>query len=310
MKVTLLAGGTGGAKLAHGFALLGNLVELSIIANVGDDVEVHGLHVSPDVDAIVYTLAGLADAERGWGITGDTDTAQAMFERLGAETWFALGDADLAMCIERTRRLRGGARLTDVTRELATALGVGARLLPATDDRLRTRLQTDVGPLEFQEYFVRHRQEPKVRDIEFDGGASARPSSDVLQAIADADLIVIGPSNPLVSIGPILALTGMREAIRAAPAPVLAVSPIIGGRALKGPAGRMLVSTGHASTATGVARIYVDIADRFVVDDVDAGLVPEIEALGMVPVVLSTIMRADDERAALAEHILGALMDA
>ncbi|MEO5985946.1 MAG: 2-phospho-L-lactate transferase [Candidatus Limnocylindria bacterium] len=310
MKVTLLAGGTGGAKLAHGFALLGSRVELSIIANVGDDVEVHGLHVSPDVDAIVYTLAGLAAAERGWGITGDTDTARAMFERLGAETWFALGDADLAMCIERTRRLRDGARLTDVTRQLATALGVEVPVLPATDDPYRTRLLTDDGPLAFQEYFVHRRQQPEVRGVEFDGSASTRPSPDVLEAIAAADLLVLGPSNPLVSIGPILALSGVRAAIAAAPAPVVAVSPIVGGRALKGPADRMLASTGHDATATGVARLYADIADRFVIDDVDAALAQEISALGMTTAVLPTVMGGDDERAALAASILTLLRDA
>lgn len=307
MKVTLLAGGTGGAKLAHGFAMLGSRVDLSIVANVGDDTEVHGLHVSPDVDAILYTLAGLADRERGWGITGDTHSAEAMFERIGVETWFGLGDADLATCIERTRRLRDGDRLTEVTRQLATALGVGVRVLPATDDRYRTRLLTDDGPLDFQEYFVLRRQEPEVRGVTFDGSATARPSPEVLRAIADADLLVIGPSNPLVSIGPILALPGVRDAIGAISAPVIAVSPIVGGQALKGPADRMLVSTGHEATATGVARLYADIADRFVVDEADAGLAPEIEALGLVPVVLRSIMRADADRAALAEDILALL---
>ena len=307
MKVTLLAGGTGGAKLAHGFAMLGSRVDLSIIANVGDDTEVHGLHVSPDVDAILYTLAGLADRERGWGIIGDTDSAQAMFERFGVETWFRLGDADLATCIERTRRLRDGDRLTEVTRQLTTALGVEVHVLPATDDRYRTRLLTDDGRLDFQEYFVRRRQEPEVRGVEFDGSATAQPTPEVLAAIADADLLVIGPSNPLVSIGPILALPGVRDAVGETSAAVIAVSPIVGGQALKGPADRMLVSTGHEATATGVARLYADIADRFVVDDADAGLAPEIEALGPVPVVLRTIMRTDAERAALAEDILALL---
>ncbi len=307
MKVTLLAGGTGGAKLAHGFAMLGSRVDLSIVANVGDDTEVHGLHVSPDVDAILYTLAGLADRERGWGIIGDTHSAQAMFERFGVETWFRLGDADLATCIERTRRLRDGDRLTEVTRQLTTALGVRVQVLPASDDRYRTRLLTDDGPLDFQEYFVRRRQEPEVRGIEFDGSPTARPSPEVLAAIADADLLVIGPSNPLVSIGPILALPGVRDAVGETSAAVIAVSPIVGGQALKGPADRMLTSTGHEATATGVARLYADIADRFVVDDADAGLAPEIEALGLVPVVLRTIMRVDAERAALAEDILALL---
>lgn len=310
MKVTLLAGGTGGAKLAHGFAMLGGRVDLSIVANVADDTEVHGLHVSPDVDAIAYTLAGLADRERGWGVIGDTHSAQAMFERFGVETWFGLGDADLATCIERTRRLRDGDRLTEVTRQLTAALGIGALVLPATDDRYRTRLLTDDGPLDFQEYFVRRRQEPAVRDVEFDGAATARPTPEVLEAIADADLLVIGPSNPLVSIGPILALDGARDSIREATAPVIAVSPIVGGQALKGPADRMLVSTGHEATSTGVARLYADVADWFVLDEADAGLSAEIEALGMVPHVTRTVMRSDADRAALAEEILALLPDA
>ena len=304
MRVTLLAGGTGGTKLAHGFALLGERAELTVIANVGDDVELHGLHISPDIDALLYTLGGLIDAERGWGVRGDTFTAHGMLARYGAPAWFTLGDADLATHVERTRRLRGGDRMTDVVAAMATPLGIGARILPATDDRYRTRLETDEGQLDFQDYFVRRRQEPTVRGVILDGVEAARPTSEVLEAIARAELIVIGPSNPIVSIGPILELAGVREALNAAGAAKVAVSPIIGGRALKGPADRMLTSLGHESSALGVARLYAGLVDRFVVDTADAELVPAIGQLGMAVEVLPAIMRFDDDRAALAAGLL------
>ena len=304
LRVTLLAGGTGGTKLAHGFALIGDPVELTVVANVGDDAEVHGLHVSPDVDTLLYTLSGLVDPDRGWGIRDDTLSAHAMFERLGEPTWFTVGDADLATHVHRTRLLREGASLTDAVAAIASSLGITARILPATDDRLRTRVVTDAGELDFQEYFVRLRQEPAVTAIRLNGLAEARPTAAVLAAIADADLIVIGPSNPLVSIGPILELPGMREAVGAAAAPTVAVSPIVAGRALKGPADRMLVSMGHEASALGVARLYAGLVDRFVVDTADAGQGPEIEALGVAVEVLPTVMRSNDDRRALASALL------
>ena len=276
MKVTLLAGGTGGTKLAHGFTLLDPPVELTVIANVGDDVELHGLHVSPDVDALLYTLGGLIDA-------------------------------DLATHVERTRRLGDGQSLTDATADMASALGIGARILPATEDRFRTILETDEGALDFQDYFVRRRQEPEVTAVTFDGAATARASQPVLEAIAGTDLVVIGPSNPIVSIGPILSLAGVREALEATSAPKVAVSPIVAGRALKGPADRMLVSLGHESTALGVARIYAGLVDRFILDTADAALAGDIEALGMSAVVLDTVMREDDDRRALAASLLAEL---
>jgi LPPG:FO 2-phospho-L-lactate transferase len=301
VKVTLLAGGTGGTKLAHGFTMLDD-VELTVIANVGDDVEMHGLHVCPDIDALLYTLAGLLDPDQGWGLRDDTHTAHAMFERFGEPTWFRLGDGDLATHVTRTRRLRQGATLTDATAAMAAALGIAARILPATDDRHRTVLETDEGTLEFQEYFVRRRQEPDVRGVRFDG--EARPTAAVLDAIAAADLLVIGPSNPIVSIGPILALPGMREALAHAAVPKVAVSPIIGGKALKGPADRMLVSLGHESSALGVATIYRDVVDRFVIDEADAGLAHPIGSLGMTVAVLPTVMHDDARRRALAAALL------
>ena len=305
MRVALLAGGTGGTKLAHGFALLGDSVELSVVANVGDDIELHGLHISPDLDALLYTLSGLIDAERGWGIRGDTHSAHAQLERLGAPTWFTLGDADLGTHLHRTRLLDEGLSLTDATASMAAALGIKDRLLPATDGRLRTRLETDAGLLDFQDYFVRLHQEPVVTGVRFDGLDEARPTASVLEAIRSADLIVIGPSNPFLSIGPILALGGMREAIIRASVRKIAVSPIVGGRALRGPADRMLVSLGHEATALGVARLYEGLVDRFVIDETDADLAPAIVALGMAADVMPTVMGDAEGRRSLAERIIG-----
>ncbi len=304
MKVTVLAGGTGGTKLAHGFALLEPAVDLAVVANVGDDAEIHGLVVCPDIDALLYTLGGLVDAERGWGIGGDTLSAHAQFERLGEPTWFTVGDADLATHVHRTRLLRHGDRLTDVIGDMARALGIHARVRPATDDRHRTIVETDEGALGFQDYFVRRRLEPEVRRIRYDG--SARPTAEALDAIAAADLVIIGPSNPIASIGPILELPGVRDALRAVRARAVAVSPIIGGKALKGPADRMLTSLGHESTALGVARLYAGLVDRFVIDDADADLAQQIEgALEMGVEVLPTVMASDDDRRRLA----GALVE-
>jgi LPPG:FO 2-phospho-L-lactate transferase len=305
MKVALLAGGTGGTKLAHGFAQLAPEITLTVIANVGDDTEVHGHLVCPDIDALVYTLSGLIDSDQGWGVRADTHTAHGMLERLGAATWFRVGDADLATHAHRTHLLRDeGLSLTDATAAMASALGIGSRILPATDDRWRTLLDTDEGPMEFQEYFVHRRQEPEVRAVRFDG--EARPTPAAMQAIADADLVVIGPSNPIVSIGPILALPGVREALVNGP-PTVAVSPIIAGRALKGPADRMLASLGHESSALGVARIYDGVADQFVLDQADAPLEVAIASeTGMAVSALSTVMRTDGDRRALAAAIVGA----
>ncbi|MGZ8474728.1 MAG: 2-phospho-L-lactate transferase [Candidatus Limnocylindria bacterium] len=303
MRVALLAGGTGGTKLAHGFDLVLARGDLAVVANVGDDFDLHGLRVAPDIDALLYTLGGLIDADRGWGVRGDTFSAHELLERYGEPGWFRVGDADLATHVERTRRLRDTS-LTDTTAAMAAALGIASRILPASDDRLRTRIVTDAGTLEFQDYFVHLRQEPEVRDVILDGIDSARPTAEVLEAIGAADLVVLGPSNPIVSIGPILALRGVREAIRAVTAPKVAVSPIVAGRALKGPADRMLASLGHESSALGVARMYVGLVDRFVLDDADAALAPDVAALGMVAHVLPAVMRSDDDRAALANALM------
>lgn len=305
MKVALLAGGTGGTKLAHGFARVLEPGHLTVIANVGDDFELHGLHVAPDIDALLYTLAGLIDTDRGWGVRGDTFTAHAILERYGEPAWFRVGDADLATHVERTRLLRSGASFTEATAAMAAALDISTRVLPATNEPLRTRIETDAGTLDFQDYFVRLRQEPEVRGVVFDGVQSARPTVAALEAIRTADLVVIGPSNPIVSIGPILALPDMREAVATASGVKVAVSPIVAGRALKGPADRMLASLGHEATALGVARLYAGLIDRFVLDEADRALAPDVEALGMTAHVLPTIMRTDADRAALARGVIG-----
>jgi LPPG:FO 2-phospho-L-lactate transferase len=301
-RVVLLAGGVGGAKLAHGFQQVLPAGALSVIVNVADDLELLGLHVSPDLDTVLYTLAGLANPETGWGIEGDTFKALPLLERYGEPAWFRIGDADLATHIRRTHLLRDGASLTEATSAMATALGVASRILPATDDPVRTFVQTDAGELDFQTYFVRRRQRDEVRGVRFEGIDAARPSAGAVQALADADLVVLAPSNPIVSIAPILALPGVREAVAAKPN--AAVSPIVAGRALRGPADRMLGSLGHEVSALGVARLYAGLVQRFVLDEADADLALGVEALGMSVELLPTVMRSEADRARLAAAII------
>jgi LPPG:FO 2-phospho-L-lactate transferase len=304
-RVVVLAGGVGGAKMAHGFQQVLAPGELTAIVNVADDFELFGLHISPDLDTVMYTLAGLADTGTGWGIAGDTHRALEMLGRLGAPTWFSIGDRDLATHLRRTQLLHDGLTLTDATDALRTALGVPSTILPATDQPLRTMVQTDAGELDFQTYFVARGQRDDVRGVRFDGLATAAPTAAALDAIREAEVVVLAPSNPLVSIGPIVELPGMRDAVSTTRS--VAVSPIVAGRALKGPADKMLVSLGHEATARGVARLYAGLVDAFVLDDADAALAPDVEALGLRAVVLPTVMRSDVDRATLAQQILDAL---
>ncbi len=310
-SVVCLAGGVGGAKLAEGLqAILGD--RLTVVVNTADDTERHGLLVCADHDTVMYTLAGLENPEFGWGLAGDTWATMGALERYGEEGWFRLGDQDLATHIVRTARLRDGARLTEVCRDLQTHLGVRAAILPMTDEPVRTRVRTDEGWLDFQDYFVRLRQAPEVREVRFEGIERARPTPEVEAALATAEIVVIAPSNPIVSVGPILAVPGIRaglDAARARGARIVAVSGIIGGRALKGPADRMLASLGHEPTALGVARAYAGLIDTFVLDTVDAALAPDVEALGIRAVVADTIMTDDDSRAVLAGTVLAAAAD-
>ena len=307
-RVVELAGGVGGAKLGEGLqAVVGE--QLTVIVNTADDTERHGLLVCADHDTVMYTLAGLENQEFGWGLAGDSWTVMSALERYGEEGWFRLGDRDLATHIVRTERLRRGERLTDVCRHLQARLGVVATILPMTDESVRTQVRTDDGWLDFQDYFVRLRQAPEVREVRFEGVADARPTAEVLAAISEADIVVIAPSNPIVSIGPILAVPGMSDALAAARSRgtrIIAVSGIVGGRALKGPADRMLASLGHEPTALGVARGYAGLIDTFVLDDVDAALALDVEALGINTLVTDTIMTDDASRARLAAEILSA----
>ncbi|MGZ8514143.1 MAG: 2-phospho-L-lactate transferase [Candidatus Limnocylindrales bacterium] len=305
-RVVELAGGVGGAKLADGLlAELGS--DLTVIVNTGDDLVLHGLTIWPDHDTVAYTLAGLDDVERGWGLANESWTVMDRLAALGDETWFRLGDRDLATHLWRTDRLRVGARPTTVALELGRRLGVAATVLPMTDDEVRTEVRTADGWLEFQEYFVHRHQAPDVHEVRFVGADRATATPEVLAALEAAGLIVIAPSNPIVSVGPILAVGGIREALdgaRRRGVPVVAVSGIVGGRALKGPADRMLASLGHEPSALGVARLYAGLVDAFVLDDVDARLRPAIEALGLATLVTDTIMTDDASRARLAAEVI------
>lgn len=302
----LLAGGVGGARLAHG--LQAHLDDrLTVIVNTADDTERHGLVVSPDHDTVMYTLAGIDNREWGWGIAGETFAAAGMLERYGEASWFRLGDRDLATHIVRTVRLRRGDRPTEIALDLQRALGVRAMILPMSDSPVRTEVLTDDGWLEFQDYFVRLHQAPDVRDLRFVGLAEAAATPEVEAALAAADRILIAPSNPFVSVQPILGVAGIESGLQAARARgvrVVAVSGIVGGKALKGPADRMLASLGYEASALGVARQYTGIADDFVIDAVDAELAASIEALGLEVVVTDTIMSDDAARSRLAAEVL------
>jgi LPPG:FO 2-phospho-L-lactate transferase len=306
-KVAVVCGGVGAARLLAGLVQVVPAEDLTAIVNVGDDIELHGLHVSPDLDTVTYTLAGAVSAERGWGLDGESWQAMEMLRRYGGVDWFSLGDRDLGTHLYRTHRLRQGATLSQVTAEIAAAWELPLRLLPVTDDRLRTMVTTpDEGEIGFQEYFVRRHHDVAVLDIRFDGADRTRPGPGVLDALERADRIVIAPSNPLVSVAPVLAVPGVAGVLQRRRAAVVAVSPIIGGKALKGPADRLLVELGHEPSAVGVAACYRDVAGTLVLDDVDAGLAPAVADLGVRPVVGPTVMSGPAEARRLAELTLDA----
>jgi LPPG:FO 2-phospho-L-lactate transferase len=301
-----LAGGVGGAKLAAGLQAVVER-DLTVVVNTADDLERHGLAIWPDHDTVLYSLAGLDDPERGWGVREETWSAIDQLARLGESTWFRLGDRDLATHIVRTERLRRGERPTEVARELGRALGIQAVILPMTDAPVRTVIRTDDGWLEFQEYFVARGQAPTVHEVRFEGIEAAAPTAEVLSAIDAASRIVIAPSNPIVSVGPILALDGMRDSLAGARrrgVPIVAVSPIVAGRALRGPADRMLESLGHEVSALGVARLYRGVVDGFVIDRRDESLGSAIEALGMAVLATDTLMTDSASRTRVARETL------
>ena len=315
-RVALLAGGVGGAKLADGLYRALPQGELSIIANPGDDFELHGLTICPDHDTLLYTLAGLGDRERGWGLAGETWNALEQFGKIGAPDWFRLGDRDLALHIHRTALLKSGERLTEVNRELQRRLGLlDAPILMATDDPLRTRVRTPEGWMEFQPWFVGAQAKPEVLEVEFVGAQRARVRAEVTEAILSAELIVIAPSNPLISIAPILAVDGIREAIASARTrgvQVIGVSPIVAGKAIKGPADRMLRAAGLPSSPVGVARALPGLFDTLLVEESDLTDALRAELAPLVPRVAgaTTVMHDGDARLSLARQLLQAASDA
>jgi len=298
--MVVLTGGTGGAKFVQGLKQVMPPRELAFIVNTGDDLRWWGLHVSPDLDSITYALAGMPSRERGWGVEGDTFQCLEAMRRLGAPAWFQLGDRDLALHISRTEMLAAGKPLSLATSEIARAMGIESRILPMTDDRLETRIQTPAGELSFQEYFVRERYQVAVERVFFAGAEQAGPAPGVVEAIAQAECVLIAPSNPVTSIGPILAVPGIREALRQTPARVAAVSPIVGGAAVSGPAGELMRTQGLTVSAEGVAQAYADFLDVLIADERDAAEKPAVERLGVELRTARTVMRSDADRAALA----------
>jgi LPPG:FO 2-phospho-L-lactate transferase len=305
-SLTVIAGGVGAARFLQGALAVVPPETVTILGNVGDDLAIYGLHVSPDLDTVLYTLTGWIDEDKGWGVRGDTSRALDRARELGAPAWFWLGDLDIGLHLARTERLRRGEPLSAATAEIAEALGLRARLLPVTDDRLRTIVETDDGDLEFQEYYVGRGHRDVVRGLRFEGAEGARPAPGVLEALRESAAIVIAPSNPFISVGPVLAVPGVREVLVERSAPCIAVSPIVAGEALRGPAAGMMRSLGHEASALGVARIYGGLIDALVIDEADAALAPDIEALGIHAVVADTIMRDAAAREGLARAALDA----
>ena len=302
--VLALSGGIGGAKLALGLSRVLPPGALTVVANTGDDFEHLGLCISPDIDTLIYTLAGLDNPQTGWGRRDETWTFMAALEAIGGETWFRLGDGDLAIHVERTRRLRAGETLSHITADFCRRLGIATRILPMSDDRVRTRVRTAEGWLDFQDYFVRLKCAPEVREIAFEGVAAARPLPEFMAALADPRLraVVLCPSNPFISIEPILAIPGVREALMACAAPVIAVSPIIGGRAVKGPTAKMMRELGIEVSAAAVARRYGDLIDAYVVDHADVPIAGLDVKIVPAPALMVTLA----DREALARVVLAA----
>jgi LPPG:FO 2-phospho-L-lactate transferase len=307
MRLVALAGGTGAAKLLRGLDALVGPETLVIIGNTGDDALIWGLHVSPDLDTVCYSLGGLIDEDRGWGLRDETFRTLGEMVRFGEPTWFNLGDRDLATHLHRTRLLSEGKTLSEATAKIARDLGVSHAVLPMSDQPVRTRILGPEGWLTFQEYFVREKTQVEVRGVEYGGAVSAFPAPGVLKAIAAADAVIVCPSNPVTSIGPILAVPGLSRALEITQATVLAVSPIIGGQAVSGPAGRLMTARGLEVSPLGVAAAYAPWLEALVVDTVDAALAPSLEARGVRPIVTDTFMRDREGEIALARRVLEGL---
>jgi LPPG:FO 2-phospho-L-lactate transferase len=304
MNFLVFAGGVGGAKLTEGMARSVGEDALTVVVNTADDFEHYGLRVSPDLDTVMYTLAGWNNIETGWGVKGDTFQNFDMLKVYGVEPWFHVGDRDIATHVLRTHWLKEGATLTDITRTLTRRLGVQSRVLPMTNDPVRTIVDTDEGLFAFQEYFVKLRWQPEVRSLIYEGAEEAEPAPEVLRAIETADTIIIAPSNLYLSIDPILAVPGIRDALLNASAPIIAVTPIIGGEAVKGPAAKLMRELGVESSAVAVAQHYAEFLNGFVMDERDAALKSQVAAMGMGVLITDTIMKDSDDRARLACEVV------
>lgn len=303
-NVVALAGGVGASKLLLGLYEVMDPRDLTVIVNTGDDIALHGLKISPDLDIVTYTLAGIVDPAKGWGYREETFHALKRLAALGRGNWFNLGDRDLATHIHRTAMLAEGRSLSDAAEAIRVALGVKARILPMSDQEVPTRIATDEGELHFQEYLVKRRAEPVVRGIRFAGAERARAAGGVLRAIRDAEQILVCPSNPLISIGPILEMPGVREGLIARKMNVMAVCPIVGGKSLKGPSDKMLAQLGYEATAVGVAKLYADFTGTFVIDPADESLANQIRKLGMRVEILPTVMKTRAQKRKLARSLL------
>ena len=303
-SVVALAGGVGGAKLALGFSHILGSEELTVVVNTADDDRFYGLHVSPDLDTVLYTLAGVSNAEMGWGLAGESFRTLERLKEYGVDAWFNLGDLDLATHLYRTKMLEEGKTLSEVCQQLAKSLGVEHKILPVTDSPIKTMVETQDGIMSFQEYFVKNRCEPIVKSIDFNGSSNCTVTPGVRRAVLNMDLLVFCPSNPFVSIAPILSVPGFKEMIESFSGKSIGVSPIVGGEAIKGPAAKMLKELGHDVSPVGVARQYVGLCNAFIIDEKDADLKQEIESLGMNVFVTQTIMETDQDKKRLAEYIL------
>ena len=301
-----LAGGVGGAKLARGLAKLLPPTKLLIIGNTGDDLELYSLHISPDLDILTYTLAGIVDEAKGWGIAGDTFHCLQALEKLRAETWFKLGDKDLATHMQRTIMLQSGFTLSQATAKLCKALNVKAKIVPMSDDPVRTKIISGTRTLDFQEYFVKNKTRDTVTDVVYTDAEKAEPAPGIIEAIRTAERIVLCPSNPILSIGPILAVNPIREELRKTKAPVVGVSPIVAGKTIRGPADKIMRSLGHKATALGVAELYKDFLSHFIIDEADKKEKPQIEKLDIKVTVTNTIMKNAADSIRLAETVLDA----
>ena len=305
--ITALAGGVGAARFLQGLVKVVPEKEITVIVNTGDDIELYGLHISPDLDIVMYTLAGIVDEEKGWGIRGDTFHCLDMLRRYGHETWFNLGDKDFATHIYRTHLLRSGLSLSEATKTLCQNLGLKVKILPMTDDKFETKIVTPKGIMHFQEYLVKRKTQDEVIDVLFEGAKEAKPAPGVVDSILNAEAVIICPSNPIVSIGTILSLKGIKNAVEETEAKVAAVSPIVGGSPVKGPADKLMQGLGLDVSAYAVADLYRDFLDAFVIDQVDRTEKEQIERLGLRVVVTDSIMRSLEDKVRLARVTLGSV---